>query len=86
MRWTVKYKRRFLFKFRSLRDEVDQRNIQKYSRLIANHSDPKNIGGCVHCSTGDSVKLQFNTGWAIIYQITGSELIFLNFYKPLDVV
>ena len=83
-RWTKWYHSRFYFKHKFLQEKIDKINIKEYTIKIANHSDPNNIGGCESCPSGDSNKLKFNTGWIIIYQIKGSEIYFLNFYKHVS--
>ncbi len=82
-RLTRVYHHRFHRKYEILQEKTDQINVKKYTVMIANHPDPGNIGGCEYCPSGDSYKVEFNTGWAIIYQVTGSEIHFLNFYKPI---
>lgn len=80
-RWIRVYRKRFHVKYALLRSSVDKQHIKDCTILIANHPDPQNIGGCEHCPSGDSVKIEFNTGWIIIYQMMGSEIHFLKFYK-----
>lgn len=56
-------------------------HIKDYTVKIANHPNPSNIGGCESCPSNDSKKLAFNTGWVILYQVRGSEIHFLWFYR-----
>ena len=55
----------------ALQEGSDKKNIKDYTLKMANHPDPSNIGGCESCPSGDSLKIVFNTGWAIVYQVLG---------------
>lgn len=81
--WKIEYDLRFRISYKKLQDMTDRMNIKKYTILIANHKDPGNIGGCESCPSNDSLKLVFNTGWAIVYQILGSTIRFLGFYREI---
>ena len=83
-RWTRRYSLRFHLKHRVLQEKIDKINVREYTIKIANHPDPSNIGGCASCPSGDSKKVEFNTGWVIIYQVKGSEIHFLGFYKRVS--
>ena len=80
-RWTKVYEYRFHLKYHILQHEIDKIHVKQHTIDIANHPDPNNIGGCVSCPSGDSTKLAFSTGWAIVYEMKGLEIHFLNFYK-----
>ena len=61
----------------------DKVNVKKYVTWIANHKDPSNIGGCKSCPSNDSLKLEFGTGWTIVYQVVKYKVCFLGFYRDL---
>ena len=82
-RWTRVYEPRFHFKYSILSNPIDKMNVKEHTIKIANQDDPNNIGGCASCPSGDSKKATFNTGWVIVYQMEGSEIRFLNFYRQL---
>ena len=61
----------------------DKDTIRHYTIKIANHPDPKNIGGVATCPEDIFKKLEFTDGWIIVYEVVGvSKLIeFVNFYR-----
>lgn len=77
------YERRFYFKYRLLQNTIDRKNIIKHTIDIANHPDPDNIGECESCDSVESMKVTFNTGGVIIYQVRGSEVCFVDFYRSI---
>ena len=81
--WVRVYRPRFYLKYMALQEGSDKKNIKDYTLKMANHPDPSNIGGCESCPSGDSLKIVFNTGWAIVYQVLESEIHFLEFYRHI---
>lgn len=82
-RWPKQYEKQFYLKYDRLQKKTDKQNIKECTLKIANHPDPSNISGCESCTSGDSLKLTFNTGWVIVYQVLDSEVHFLEFYRDI---
>ncbi len=82
-RWNRKYAPRFYTKHAILNSKIDKDTIHYYSIQIANHTDPKNIGGVATCSDEIFKKLEFIDGWIIVYEVNvDTKLIeFVNFYR-----
>ena len=85
-RWNRKYSLRFDAKHSLLRSKNDRDIIRRYTIQIANHNDPKNIGGVATCPDDIFKKLEFTDGWVIVYEATlESNLVeFVNFYRKIN--
>lgn len=82
-RWPKQYEKQFYLKYDRLQKKTDKQNIKECTLKITNHPDPSNIGGCESCPSGDSLKLTFSIGWVIVYQVLGSKVHFLEFYRDV---
>jgi len=80
-RFNREYAHRFDLKHLLLRSKTDKDLIFDYTVKIANHPDPNNIGGSATCPGEEFKKLEFVTGWIIIYEVKGDTIEFVNFYR-----
>ena len=78
-RFSVKY---FVMEQNKDRSGIRQRKIEISKRKIeiANHPNPRRIGGCITCPEGEDLKLEFDTGLSLVYQFTEPKIRFVNFY------
>ncbi len=81
-RFTRKYSARFHAKHNLLKLKNDKDTIFHYTVQIANHPSPNNIGGCATCPDEIFKKLQFVTGWVILYEVKGKLIEYVDFYIP----
>ena len=74
----------FLAKFTVMKNKLEKEIIFLHTIKIANHPDPNSIGGTATCPGGHYQKIQFNTGWVIIYEFNKPKISFIAFYMSKD--
>ena len=83
-KWKRHYEPMFVAKFAVMKNKLEKETILLHTINIANHADPNSIGGTATCPGGHYQKIQFNTGWVIIYEFNRLKISFIAFYMSKD--